>query len=41
MQEEVTEGNIQRSEKNFGEETVRSTLDPDGQMNPGPELEQP
>ena len=35
-QEQVTEGNIQRSEKHFGEETVRSTLDPDGQMNTQP-----
>ena len=32
-QEEVTEGNSQRSEKNLGEETVRSSLDPDGLMN--------
>jgi len=32
-QQEVTEGNVQGSEKNFGEETVRSTMYPDGQMN--------
>ncbi len=32
-QEEVSEGNVQRTKENLGEETARSTLDPDGEVN--------
>ncbi len=36
VQEEVSEGNVQRTKENFGEETTRSTLDPDGEVNTWP-----
>ncbi len=32
-QEEVSEGNVKRTKESFGEETARSTLDPDGEVN--------
>ncbi len=35
-QEEVSEGNVQRTKEKFGEETVRYTLDPDGEVNTWP-----
>ncbi len=35
-QEEVSKGNVQRTKENFGEETARSTLDPDGEVNTWP-----
>ncbi len=35
-QEEVSEGNVQRTKENFGEETTRSTLEPDGEVNTWP-----
>ncbi len=31
--EEVSEGNVQRTKEHFSEETARSTLDPDGEVN--------
>ncbi len=31
-QEEVSEGNVQRTKENFCEETARSTLEPDGEV---------
>ncbi len=36
-QEEVSEGNVQRTKENFGkDQTLRSTLDPDGEVNTWP-----
>ncbi len=29
--EQVSEGNVQRTKESFGEETARSTLEPDGE----------
>ncbi len=31
-QEEVSEGNVQRTKENFGEETARSSLEPDEEV---------
>ncbi len=36
VQEQVSKGNVQRTKENFGEETARSTLDPDGEVNTWP-----